>query len=92
LAGDIEAQMFLADYNYQTGNIEDCMRYYSMVMKRPKLRAKEKYCFYIASSNLSYIYVMEVGGKEAYNTARQYLDKGIEQLVKGKNRDDLNRV
>ncbi|MCL1951246.1 MAG: hypothetical protein FWF60_00310 [Oscillospiraceae bacterium] len=79
LMGDIEAQMFLGDYNYQIGNIEKSIMYYSMVVDRPKLKTEqEREYYYMASSNISYVYLTKFGDE---TFALTYLTKGMRILA-----------
>jgi len=85
LAGNIEAQMFLADYHYQIGDFEKSVFYYSMVVDRPKLKTKqEKEYYYGALGNLGYLYYTKIEGKDSRETARNYLVQGMQELVRNK--------
>jgi len=81
LAGDIKAQMFLADYNYQIGNTDSSILYYSMVITQPKLKEDEKSYFFVAINNLGYLYAVKIDGEDSNNIAERYFERGMNKLA-----------
>jgi len=56
LAGNIDAQMFLADVNFQVGNMEKSVLFYSLVTYNANLsKIDERYNASIAFNNIGYI-------------------------------------
>jgi len=87
LMGDIEAQMFLADYNYQVGKFETSVYYYNVILKRPKTEnAHERLYAVIANNNLGYLYMNQMGTglpvSKANDMAIKYLRQSLNSEVK----------
>jgi len=82
LAGDIEAQMYLGNFYYQIGDIESSIEYYSMVAEQTKLKtARDKERFFVACSNLGYLYMTKIGGEVPTWIALDYLEMGMRMLA-----------
>jgi len=85
LAGHVKSQMYLADYHYQIGEAEKSVFYYSLVVEQPKLRTnKQRDCFYLACSNLGYLYLTTIKSEDSRVIAARYFEKGMEVLTKDK--------
>ena len=72
-AGDIKAQMFLADYYYQSDDINRSIFYYLMVLERSKTVKSNAPYDLMAYNNLGYIYANVLEDNER---AEQYFERG----------------
>jgi len=82
LAGDIAAQMFLADYSYMIGDFASSILYYTMVAKQPKIETdSDRTNLLMAYNNLGHLYLTKINNKDSRSIALFYLDKGMRVLM-----------